>query len=476
MVSRHDNHAKELIKEILYNSLAQALIKLLQTPHKILKVILFVFVMLTSSMCSYLILESVASFLNYDVVTVSRTVLETPTPFPKISICNLNQFTTKYAFDYLNEIDKMNSTKSFFTFDQNLNSTERKVLAEEIHNIALVSRSIHVKKKFSHTLDEILFSCYFNGQKCSSQDFVWEWDPQYGNCYVFNSDFNLTETRKTFFIGYYYGLKMSFYVGFYQELTNFNSYTSGGLGAVIKIENNTFRRYNSENLHLSTGNEYFLAVERAFKFNLPKPYSNCEIDNTFTATTNNELINLIKNSPYEYTQQMCFAQCFQKQIIKRCGCYDLYTISLFKNANSCDKNSTQCIQKIYDDLDGKLKNKCLEFCPLECNKTEFKFTLSSFKLLGEYYASQVRENSKLALDFVNRSINSETGRESVINLNIYYDSLSYLISTEVPKLNIVEFLANVGGTLSLFLGISVFSLCEIVVLMIELFYLQTRKS
>ena len=60
-----------------------------------------------------------------------------------------------------------------------------------------------------------------------------------------------------------------------------------------------------------------------------------------------------------------------------------------------------------------------------------------------------------------RTLNQEQVKQSVLKLNIFYDSLEYEYITEKPKMNLVDLLANIGGTLGLCLGISVLSFIEI---------------
>ena len=42
------------------------------------------------------------------------------------------------------------------------------------------------KKLISHKFEDTLISCQFNYADCTSNDFVWSFDPFYGNCYTFN--------------------------------------------------------------------------------------------------------------------------------------------------------------------------------------------------------------------------------------------------------------------------------------------------
>jgi hypothetical protein len=55
---------QSLIKETLYNSTAQAIIKLIETPILTLKVFLFWCVILSSGVCSYLIIQLILCYLS----------------------------------------------------------------------------------------------------------------------------------------------------------------------------------------------------------------------------------------------------------------------------------------------------------------------------------------------------------------------------------------------------------------------------
>ena len=80
------------------------------------------------------------------------------------------------------------------------------------------------------------------------------------------------------------------------------------------------------------------------------------------------------------------------------------------------------------------------------------------------------------MDFVNRSIDANAARESIAYVNVFYSSLSYTSTTETPQVNFVSLLASIGGNLGLFLGVSVFSLCEIVEVVIEIYFILKAKK
>ena len=92
------------------------------------------------------------------------------------------------------------------------------------------------------------------------------------------------------------------------------------------------------------------------------------------------------------------------------------------------------------------------------------------------YASYINGNLNIKEDFLNGDnkkivIDDEKARESVTRVNIFYESLSYTVSTEAPQIDFVSLLANIGGNLGLFLGVSLFSICELVEVAFEFGYI-----
>ena len=165
-------------------------------------------------------------------------------------------------------------------------------------------------------------------------------------------------------------------------------------------------------------------------------------------------------------------QCvIQKKVLAKCNFTSSFFISLYGN-NSLDNACTN--EALFDDIIPNyheyIIEECLEFCPLECYETLFRYTISSHELIGDDYTSLINNRSNLKSDFIERPINSNTAKESFVRVNIYYDHLSYTLSNESPKMNIISLLSSIGGYLSLFLGISAFSICELVELLIKKLY------
>ena len=481
-----------LVKEIMYNSLAQAIIKIVQTPHVTLKLVLTICVALTSSTASYLIIKSVLSYFAYEVTSVTRIISETPAPFPKVTICNSNAFTTEYAVEFLNEINSEISPQvNLFGMGhlKNANYSVKLALANKLFPLAQYkmnadSFSDQNRTRLSHSIDDILLSCIYYGKPCGVKDFNWEFDSRLGNCYAFNSRSKFanksTPLLQSRVGGSDSGLKLTFYANFHENLTLYNSFT-GDSGLKIRVENNTFMRDSSESVtQIAPGLKTDVIVERFFNDMLPKPYSNCDIDkNRENQFDDSDVYNLIKNSSYVYDEQLCFKQCRQKFYLDNCNCTSARTLSLFDAPKCVLKDQLKCKDRISDVIflnqNQTALDQCYAKCPLECDQAFLKTFTSHTKLVGDSFADYIRENRNLSRDFLTKEINSETARESIVKLYVFYDSLFYTMSVESPKTDLVMLMAYVGGILGLFLGVSVLSLCEIVELLIEIYFIYNLK-
>ena len=307
---------KSLVKETLYNSASQALIKIIETPYFSLKIFLTICLITSSGLCSYLVIELILSYLSFGVSTTTRTLYETPALFPKLTICNINPFTTKYAMEFLKEINKeLNPNIDIFNQTQ-MNSFNFSYRTQLISNIKLTGRNRmnalneREKKLLSHSLKDLMQLCFYNGQICSYTNFTWYFDLSYGNCWQIKiGEFS--------FPGETYGLQIHLYVNVNENLTSFISYdTNGGLGALIRIDNSSYLTsyLPGDGIKIPAGYATDVSLSRSFKSILPMPYSNCIIDNVTNAGFQSELFELVQMSPYRYTQSACFLQCQQRSV------------------------------------------------------------------------------------------------------------------------------------------------------------------
>ncbi len=468
----------DLLKENLSCEMYHALLEVYNSKHYIIKIHLFIFLLISYGLASYTTIELIMSYFSYGVTTSIRTIYETPAIFPKVTLCNINMFTTKFAFEFLNSINNGSILDSLLRLEYYEMSQSYQTNLTLIGAI-LESKSNDFKMKLSHNLKDILIGCKFNYIKCTADDFIWSWNPYYGNCFSFNSGFNSTPLRYSGIDGYNYGLELDFYVNSYEELSFYNSIL-GGQGAMVFIDNVTHlvdRVYDG--VILSAGMTTNVALKREFKSSMPRPYSDSLIDQGLASEYDSYLYNLIRNSPYDYTQKFCFQQCLQQLIIEKCKCRYYIFPSLTK-ADVCSTTSQlSCFVQTYLNIYGRNsypEKVCLPLCLLECNSNQITFTTTSHELLGDVYEKFIRNNRNLSSDFLNTSITKETVKKSVARMYVYYDSLSYTESDEAPQIDIISLIANVGGNLGLFLGLSLFSVWEIFITKLEIYFYKKQRN
>ena len=296
-----------ILKEILYNSTGQAFLKVYNSKSLTIKLFWIACLVIASGSCSYFVIQTLFDFFSYKVNTVITNHYESSSPFPKITICNKNPNTTKYAYEL-----KKNSSVVFNSLDKNLTVVETSQL--------------------SHSFDDIFSDCLFNNQNCTANDFVLRYDRNLGNCFTFNSGFNSSGSnvpiKETSQDGPKYGLKIGIYVNFYEELKRKYS------GVIVKIDNTSLQS-TSFGHELAPGFKYNLIVERYFEKYLPKPFSsNCDIDTESEHSYSySDLYELIYHSEYVYSRRLCYDLCLIKIIIEKCNCSLDDTYGFFPNIN-----------------------------------------------------------------------------------------------------------------------------------------------
>ena len=485
----------ELMKQRLQSDIRSEMykicIKIVNSPSIPIKMVLFLFVFAASSLAAYTVIESILTYFAFQVITTTRSEHETPTTFPKITLCNGYIFSTGYGLDLLKEanlkyypnLDVMNETQM-----KNVNFLNKIGIIKNIHLAAsgkVIDRNFsdENRKRLAHDLDDILLKCKYNYQPCTSADFLWTFDTYYGNCYIFNSGFNSTgqpvPLKKSSTAGSLFGLQLDMYVNFNESLKAFR-WKGLGRGLLFRVDNSSYLTDHSvDGVKVAGGFQTDIVVNRAFKRSLPKPYSNCEIEESSPRKGVSEFYDLIAQSSYEYTQQLCFVQCYQKLTIQTCNCSAGIFVNLYGSSRLCESvQEVNCYLNVfaYDYLANDYINmNCMPSCPLECNSTEYTTSLSSIEFDGDLYVDYLQQSQNLSTDFANQPITATEASASIASINIFYDSLEYEYAEEIPQMDIVAMLGSIGGNLVLFLGMSILSVCELFEILIDILLIKFRK-
>ena len=97
---------------------------------------------------------------------------------------------------------------------------------------------------------------------------------------------------------------------------SYNIYT----GMIVIVGNSSFE-ISKFGVEIAPGLKTNIQVNRVIEKTLPKPYSNCDIDNeNQNYKSNSYLYNLIEKSNFQYSQQMCYEVCAMRQVVMQCNC------------------------------------------------------------------------------------------------------------------------------------------------------------
>ena len=459
---------KNITKEVLLNSTSHGIPNILRSNIIVIKLVWSFFLLASTALCSFLIAQSIMNYLSYDVNTKIRKIYEKPALFPVISICYKHKYATDYAIEFLNNVINMHKVPnifnpkilSFLNYSQTLFVKDGLLLIANYESLK-ASFSDENRKKLAYELKDTLIDCVYDSNQgvCSEADFYWSYDKILGNCYTINSDkSNSTVFKYSNFFGNLFGLSITLFVGIKDELKAINPF----LGLTVRIQNSS-NEFNINTYDLSPGKQTNMEISRYFSYQLSKPYSVCDIDNDNPKTFSSDLYNQFIANNFKYNQQTCLGLCFQKLINQNCNCSNFMVPSFDSYLDFCDETSLSCqkgVFKLFSSIEY-LNANCMPLCPLECNNTGFKVAISTSDIMPEYYSKVISEKI-FRLNVTNRTLSLDEQKNSIVKLNIYYDSLSYTVLTETASLDIITLMSNIGGTLGLFLGVSLLTFVEFV--------------
>lgn len=477
------------LKECILSSTTHGISNIYRSKSRLIQTMWLIMVMLSSGVCVYFIKISLSDYFSYSVTTETRIVNEHQSPFPVVTICNKNKFTSDESVDYLKYLIKEKNLIDFFNETRFLRnksiSTEEKY--NKLNEFIRIARSNLLKDgkdmtKYSQSIDKILISCYYAGFKCNSSDFDVIYNSYNGICFQFNSG-RQKEIRKMTKLGKYNGLTIELYTGISDELNKL----ALNKGLIVSISNQTDYPFDylPNSVDIEPGLESNILVERFVYNQLPDPYSICNLDLSDMNNINgfdSEFYRILLRTNYSYSRESCLDICFQKFLNESCNCTD-HTVSFrLPNTKIChERFQFDCTSNFYFEkfiLNDFIDRNCLKHCPMECTKMKFNNYLSYSTYPNNFYVESIRNEERLFNQFsLNHTNDFLTNlNENIVKLNVFYDSLSLVSLKESPTVTEIDLLSSIGGTLGLFLGMSILSFTEFVELFLLTLLIYLKKN
>ena len=447
--------------------------KIFQYENKLAKLMWFIIFIGFSGLTGYLVMKGFLDYLNYEVVSKIEVVIEAEVEFPTVTICSMSDFTTKQGenfmqFMWTKYVDRDITNMTSDEILMNINTVYTKAKYE----LSLPLYNDSFRQQLGFNLSSIQ-SCIINLRPCNlSSDFRLFYLFNKGNCIQFNSGINsdgLEVPVKTMtFQGENNGLILNI-DPLINENRKFQLKQMTGLS--IYIHNKSMMPgFFDSSIFVEMGKQTNIGIKRTFSSNLPRPYSDCDDLNRLDASVTSDLYKFtVMTNRQTYRQSDCFNLCIQKYFNDNCQCYFTGIARIDSVLPPCILNPHQdCFFKYNFELTANInefKKRCADLCPLECHSVAYDMEVSSLINVSKYVFNLLMQN-KTTFDYYSRLFNEtptyELYKESQLSLLIYYTTLQRTQITQAAKISFIDLISNLGGTIGIFLGMSIFSLIECV--------------
>ena len=359
--------------------------------------------------CIYFIQRITTDYLNYDVITKIELINENPMRFPAFTICNT--------------IDSQN------------------------------------------TIDKMLFSCDFNDKEiCGANDFeeIQIFDDssyKYLKCFRFNGGKNsmhqLMDIKHSTRIGYLHGFHLKLYLPTQNEFITY-----------VINENNVRPTFGEFYQILDGGHTTDLIIDKSIETKFETPLNPCQDNETAIDYFNSLLFKEPQKYDFAYRQVNCLEVCIMRQVLDTCKC-SYPGLKGEETKISCDFKR-DCIKDQFNN--SEYKKECAKWCPLECTTTLFKVDVQSIRF-NPVEAKLNRDSKRIAKNYEIKNLTSDELKLRILSIFVFYDDLKYTKITQILKITVADMVSLIGGTLGLFLGLSLLSLLEIFEFILETLFI-----
>nr|XP_053631798.1 uncharacterized protein LOC128688110 [Cherax quadricarinatus] len=322
---------------------------------------------------------------------------------------------------------------------------------------AYMNLTQELQEAIGYSLTELILACDFLGYNCSDNgNFKTVFSPMYGNCYTFNSDGHWN----TSLTGPMYSLSLLINVN---QTTYLPHLMTGKAGTRVVIHvPGTQPLLDTEAFDVAPGTATSIAIKQVTLVRLQSPYkSNC------TNNWNETLYTYSNSSIYSLTE--CLSICLQRFFVDNCNCsHPLYPQN-FKFLNKLYLGIPSCNLTKQENISTCIDTKLAEYaknpdsagcgCNVECSEIQY------FK--SESTAAWPPLSSKREVE----SKYSKHADENLLQLFIFFNTLNFDTVNQTAVYNdLTDLVSALGGALSLYLGLSVFLIAEVVEWFLYLIY------
>ncbi|XP_041368150.1 degenerin-like protein asic-1 [Gigantopelta aegis] len=307
-----------------------------------------------------------------------------------------------------------------------------------------------------HSIMDFIVSCKMGGFMCSPMNFTQFLNHKYGNCFTFNGPDNLVNLS-TRFAGPIYGLSLEMYI---EQKEYIGSLTQAAGVRVLIHPRNSMPFPEDQGISIPPGYETYVGIRMVDIGRLPEPHGTCASEGTEP-----DLYMTYQNTTY--SKLSCMKSCYQRIILENCGCAVpfFYVVNWTNGCNMSDPETEMCVKEL-PSTQSEAYDQCNVKCPPPCSEVKFEKTISSAQWPSGQYAKTLSAKIKqTSYQFMSSEINPE---KEFAKLDVYYEDLMYEKIEQQQAYESPNLISDVGGQLGLWLGLSAFTLGELLSFLVSL--------
>ncbi|XP_029186299.2 amiloride-sensitive sodium channel subunit alpha-like [Acropora millepora] len=476
---------KELIKDFANYTTTHGVGRLSEAKTVFSRLVWSIFILCALGMFIFQTLRLFESFMSRPVSTLIQVKHATKARFPAVTVCNQNPVRIdKIPDDYFGsihqEIQRRFLNDSRFlgnpSIDANFSNyssvdpeleVEIEHLFEDMLIGKLATENTSTLFNMGHQFQDFVFECNFKGIDCRNYSKFWTrfWDYRYGNCFDFNGGIgdNHTEQEilKTHNTGQSGGLKLNLFI----HTDQYTPQLSHASGARIVIHDQDELPFpDEEGINAHPGISTSVGVRKEVIIRVD-PFNNGSCKKQ-----------ILDGKSLPYSRELCVRSCLADAQIAKCGCAESqFAVNV---EGICEKSYDPSVGKCLDNLvweltDGNLN--CQEKCPAPCREVVFKTSVSMAEWPSERYKDILfkRLTKRLNQAYDDQlSEGKEFFSKNFLQVRVFYERLNYQEVEERRSYKEVNLLADIGGQLGLWIGVSALTCCEF----LELLWLLGKNA
>jgi hypothetical protein len=266
-------------------------------------------------------------------------------------------------------------------------------------------------------------------------------------CYRFNSGFNMSNHSVLIKRSKISGHDNGFDLEFKSDATSF----------LVSIYNQSQKPSTifDKGFYISVGSRNYFSIKRIYDTKLEYPYNEC-LDDVSKFTRNKTIIKYMQIKNWGYSKKECTHLCENLKYLEEsdCNCSLNYLDEYLSRV--CYKYSNDKIKSCYNTFmdhfhnDHDIDQVCSEYCPLECDTINYDISINS-------------------------RISQTLSSDNITAIYVFYEDLKYTLISQQPKLQFIDLISNIGGSLGLFVGISFISFLELFEILVEIIFIYFEK-